>query len=511
MHKGLDMKYTLSIHGVPQGSQVCGDISDYEYIKSFYNSVSAASVPTQMLVDIRNCEGKICTYYHYLILSNVSDSQSRSGSYFGISICFEGVYCIDFVGLYNLFDACFKKAVLNYVLTQTGQNLKYIISKFNTAEIGIQKINGFIRKNIGQFERDLAPFPLDFSPKHRNDNLIEKWSTEDVGCRTFINVLLRDSMASISPAYPIMSKKVEILQNEGYGKDGQIQALELEKSKLEGEVVALTSTISKKEQELHSHNEIIHQQQGVIVDREGEIDSLNADNAKLKNEITCLQAQVKTLEDTLEQARDNKDIEILNQCLKSLDSIVATRTLINKQISDVAPKLKQIKDHIELIYSQQNRRNHSFLGRTLKRYIYDVIVIVVVSTIVGGVFLLFTNRNTTDTLSESDVKTMLSEGISPIITRLDELEIKIPNQQHTIADDSEQDNKTVEQETIHHYTVKPPSNYRSSPNSTDQNNKLGTFNNEDTIEVISIEGNWAKFKYQDGVAYIHVDRITLIE
>ena len=102
------MKYTFSIHGVPYGSQSWGDSSDSEYLKSFYNSVSASNVPTQMIVDIRYSGNTICSYYHYLILSNVVDYESRPGSYFGMTICFEGVFCSDFVELYKLFDACFK-------------------------------------------------------------------------------------------------------------------------------------------------------------------------------------------------------------------------------------------------------------------------------------------------------------------------------------------------------------------------------------------------------------------
>ena len=55
------MKYTFSIHGVPYGSQSWGDISDSEYLKSFYNSVSASNVPTQMIVDM----------YHGMILPGI--------------------------------------------------------------------------------------------------------------------------------------------------------------------------------------------------------------------------------------------------------------------------------------------------------------------------------------------------------------------------------------------------------------------------------------------------------
>ena len=91
------MKYSFAIHGVPSGSQSWGDISDSEYLKSFYNSVSASNVPTQMIVDIRYSGNTVCSYYHYLLLSNVVDFKSRPGSYFGMTVCFEGVYCSDFV------------------------------------------------------------------------------------------------------------------------------------------------------------------------------------------------------------------------------------------------------------------------------------------------------------------------------------------------------------------------------------------------------------------------------
>ena len=184
------MKYSFAIHGVPSGSQSWGDISDSEYLKSFYNSVSASNVPTQMIVDIRYSGNVVCSYYHYLLLSNVDDFESRPGSYFGMTVCFEGVYCSDFVELYKLLDACFKKVALNTVLIKSGERYKYALSDFDSTNniAALKRVDGVIRKNIPLFEHNMAAFPENFTPKHREDSWIEKWSIDDVGNRTFVNL-----------------------------------------------------------------------------------------------------------------------------------------------------------------------------------------------------------------------------------------------------------------------------------------------------------------------------------
>lgn len=424
------MKYTFSIHGVPYGSQSWGDISDSEYLKSFYNSVSASNVPTQMIVDIRYSGDTICSYYHYLILRNVDDYESRPGSYFGMTVCFEGVYCSDFVELYNLFDACFEKVVLNSILAKSGERYKYAFSDFDSSNntATLKRVDGVIRNNIPLFEHNLVAFPDNFSPKHRNDDWIEKWSIDDIGNKTFVNILLRDSMASISPYYPVSYKKVEILQGDNRTKDSRIKALESDNGNLQNENEGLKNRISNQERDIESQGATIKNQNGVIHKQKGTISTLETEKKRLENNLRETRSQIEALKEELKQAQNNRDDETLQKCLVTLKSIAQKRAYTDQLIDAINPKLKKAEENIELIDKQLNRKksikltsNHFQLGALIIVAIIAILGIMLPTHVSDG------GASSQDYLSTSDVLRMIDESLKPINKTLDDIKNKVEN------------------------------------------------------------------------------------
>ena len=424
------MKYTFSIHGVPYGSQSWGDISDSEYLKSFYNSVSASNVPTQMIVDIRYSGNTVCSYYHYLLLSNVDDFESRPGSYFGMTICFEGVYCSDFVELYKLLDACFKKVALNTVLIKSGERYKYALSDFDSANniAALKRVDGVIRKNIPLFEHNLVAFPENFAPKHREDSWIEKWSIDDVGNKTFVNILLRDSMASISPFYPVSYKKVEILQGDNRTKDNKIKALESDNGNLQSENEGLRTRISDQEKDIETKGATIKHQNVVITEHKGTIATLESERIKLGKALKETRHQIEVLKEELKQAQNNRDDETLQKCLSALKTIAHKRAQTDQLIDSISPRLKKAEENIEHIDNQLNKKRAFKL--TSHNLLLGGLVIVAIIAIAGIVLPTKSpdmGGLSFNTVTTSDVQGMINESLKPINRTLDDINRKVDN------------------------------------------------------------------------------------
>ncbi len=426
------MKYTFSIHGVPYGSQSWGDISDSEYLKSFYNSVSASNVPTQMIVDIRYSGDTICSYYHYLILRNVDDYESRPGSYFGMTVCFEGVYCSDFVELYNLFNTCFEKVVLNSILVKSGERYKYAFSDFDSANntATLKRVDVSIRNNIPLFEHNLVAFPENFSPKHRNDGWIEKWSIDDIGNKTFVNILLRDSMASISPYYPVSYKKMEILQGDNRTKDSRIKALESDNGHLQNENDGLKNRISNQERDIESQGATIKNQNGVIHEQKGTITTLEAEKKRLENNLRETRSQIEVLKEELKQAQNNRDDETLQKCLVTLKSIAQKRAYTDQLIDAINPKLKKAEENIEQIDKQLNRKKSFKL--TSNHFQLSALIIVAIIAILG--VMLPTpddGESPQEYLSISNAQGMIDESLNPIKETMSDISKELENMKNT--------------------------------------------------------------------------------
>lgn len=421
------MKYTFSIHGVPYGSQSWGDISDSEYLKSFYNSVSASNVPTQMIVDIRYSGSTICSYYHYLILSNVNDYESRPGSYFGMTICFEGVFCSDFVELYKLLDACFEKVVLNSVLINSGERYKYALADFDSANniAALKRVDGVIRKNIPLFEHNLVAFPENFSPKHRDDSWIEKWSIDDVGNKTFVNILLRDSMASISPFYPVSYKKVEILQGDNRTKDNKIKVLESDNGNLHSENEGLRTRISDQEKEIETKGATIKHQNVVITEHKGTIATLESERMKLGKALKETRHRIEVLKEELKQAQNNRDDETLQKCLSALKTIAHKRAQTDQLIDSISPRLKKAEENIEHIDNQLNKK------KAFKLTFHHLLLGGLVIVAIAGIVLPTQSSNkggfSYDSVTTSDVQGMINESLKPINRTLDDINEKVDN------------------------------------------------------------------------------------
>lgn len=399
------MTYYFAIHGVPQGSQQWGDIQDRDYISSFYNSVSAQNVPTQMIVDIRYLGDKICTYYHYLVYNNVLAANARPGSYFGMTLCFEDSYSEAVSNIYDLMNQCFNKVVCPRLLVASNQSYKYAIADFSSQEGSaiLSMIDAAIRKNVGVFSDSLRPFPQGYKPNHRDDNYIDSWNLNDVGNRTFISTLLEDAIISISPSYPVMQEKVKLFQRQNAQHKATIDSLTEENQSMRGGIATLNKTVEEQNNTINKQAHSIEARDKRIAQQGDEIRTAKAQSAQTMALLNQEKQLVQALQTELAQLRNSDDNEKLDKCFNVLQDIAARRNradvLLNKTKNELSATQSRISDIEKKLNGGRKPMN--------LKLVYSVVLALVV---VVCICLLFARTNSDEKhYDDSSVKSQIEE------------------------------------------------------------------------------------------------------
>ena len=311
-------------------------------------------------------------------------------------------------------------------MVKSGERYKYALADFDSANnIAILKrVDGAIRNNIHLFEHNLVGFSENFSPKHREDGWVEKWSIDDVGNKTFVNILLRDSIVSISPSYPVSYKKVEILQGDNRSKDNKIKALESDRGSLQSENGELKTRISNQEKDIESKGITIKQQNVVINEQKGAIISLETERTKLSTTLNETRHQIERLKEELRQAQNNRDDETLQKCLVALKSIAQKRAHTDHLIDSISPRLKKAEENIEHIDNQLNKKR---LFKLTSQHLFLGGLVIVAIIAIMGIVMPTQNHNKYDTVTKSVVRGMINETLRPINKALDDISKKVNN------------------------------------------------------------------------------------
>ena len=137
------MDLEFFIHGVPKGQKIWGKNDDSTYLNSLYD-VENNKEETKFLVDVRTINGQYYCYYSYLKYNNVSDYEGRRGAYWGISVRTDQ-YCSHLIGMYQLLDIIYNRYVLGCLLKKENNQLRFIVSDFETKDLEIREIEKSFR------------------------------------------------------------------------------------------------------------------------------------------------------------------------------------------------------------------------------------------------------------------------------------------------------------------------------------------------------------------------------
>lgn len=290
------MKANFYIHGVPKGQEIWGSEQDRNYIKSFYSATCNEKV--RFIVEIIPAKKK--TYYTYIREKNVFGAENREGSYFGMTVSFDGVYCTDNESLFTLFDTVFHKRIIGTLLQNQNGNFRFAVASFEGKNKELESIQTEFLKQLDSFAEDLDN--IDNSFHGTLVGQIPLYNILDIDSPNFFNILRKTLKVFISPEYPTRDAQITSLRKQIEPEKAKNKQLLEDKSELESK---LSSAIDKNKR------------------YEAELASFRGEKLKLDEENQKLRTENASLKTDLERNKAKNGIEkSVNQIKKPLDELL---------------------------------------------------------------------------------------------------------------------------------------------------------------------------------------------
>lgn len=198
----MNSKPIFHIFGVPDGFDILNGTPDITpYFQRYYNG---SEENTKYSIH-RDSNGNIT--YAYLKY-NLSSYQSRTGSFFGMSLTFSNEYCTDPMKLYRLFDFVYadkvlgsnaEKGLLQKIEVESKIQARYLIPNFGSAKEYIQQeIEFVLLNNITKlFANSFQPISVRF--KNDQSHLVAQIPFADANNKKIISLLHTYNRIAISP------------------------------------------------------------------------------------------------------------------------------------------------------------------------------------------------------------------------------------------------------------------------------------------------------------------------
>lgn len=198
----MNSKPIFHIFGVPDGFDILNGTPDITpYFQRYYNG---SEENTKYSIH-RDSNGNIT--YAYLKY-NLSSYQSRTGSFFGMSLTFSNEYCTDPVKLYELLDFVYvnkvlgssaEKGLLQKIEVESKIQARYLIPNFGSAKDYIQQeIEFVLLNNITKlFANSFQPISVLF--KNDQSHLVAQIPFADANNEKIISLLHTYNRIAISP------------------------------------------------------------------------------------------------------------------------------------------------------------------------------------------------------------------------------------------------------------------------------------------------------------------------
>lgn len=198
----MNNKPIFHIFGVPDGFDILNGTPDITpYFQRYYNG---SEENTKFSIH-RDSNGNIT--YAYLKY-NLSSYQSRTGSFFGMSLSFSNEYCTDPVKLYELLDFVYvnkvlgssaEKGLLQKIEVESKIQARYLIPNFGSAKEYIQQeIEFVLLNNITKlFSNSFQPIGVLF--KNDQSHLTAQIPFADANNENILSLLQVHNRIAISP------------------------------------------------------------------------------------------------------------------------------------------------------------------------------------------------------------------------------------------------------------------------------------------------------------------------
>lgn len=196
------MNLEFFVHGVPYGHCVWnGDKVEDGFINNFYVSYKDVREQVRLVVDIARKGNAVSSYYTYLRTINFFDAEGRSGSFFGMTLRFDGYYCREVAHIYDILDEAYRRMIVGKIIDNSDGKSKYRISDFKQADAVLRGVCSDIFSKLSES----MCRPIDGSFAGRDTKRIEAFNIADTDCPAFFESLRQSGKAYVSPEYPTRS------------------------------------------------------------------------------------------------------------------------------------------------------------------------------------------------------------------------------------------------------------------------------------------------------------------
>lgn len=373
------MKINFYIHGVPKGQEIWGSEQDRDYIKSFYSVSYNENV--RFLIEVIPAKKKI--FYTYLRCNNVYGSENRKGSYFGITISFDGVFCTDNGSLYTLFEQIFNHRIVGLILLKQGENYRFSNATLDNQAKELEQIKNLFVQQLDSFNDDFESIDNSFVTTSNGQTAF--YNTNEVDSSIFFSTLKKTLKISVSPEYPT--------------KDNQIATL---KKQVEPERL--------KNKQLSDENAQLKQQ----------LDSANATNKRYFTELTQLKTDKQKVDDENKNLRaDNASLKTELERNKAKSSIERSVTQIRQPLEDLLKGVRKLTPnyHTPIEDTQTKQKHHQETDDNKNKKIHmiaiDSIIILMFLSVIALTSLTVYNTDFTKIFPKKENKNTPTKVTTP--------------------------------------------------------------------------------------------------
>ncbi len=316
------IKYNLYLHGVPIGHDVWGPEEDQNYLNRFYKDNIEVKESAILRAEIHH--GK--TFYTYLRKNAVLNAEKRPGSFIGISLSFDGLYCNNVYLLYKIFDAIYKKICVGSIIGKEGKNEIFLIRKFSEADSILGKINVAFGQ---QLEKLLSNNFSALDSNFKQDGE-ENYNLLDIDSPSFVesfkaHVILisqefpskNDELSDVLQQIQPIRKQYEELKESAKSWEHQAKVLNTTNESLNKQISGLGEQIDTLKKELAiADKKASAKYELQIRNLEGQLKKMGQDLEKLSRENESYQEEIRRMQDAIKEGESEKELYDLFKQIK---------------------------------------------------------------------------------------------------------------------------------------------------------------------------------------------------
>lgn len=330
------MNVEFFFHGTPSAFQVWGTAKDNNDLKRFYQR-TALEEQTRFIIELSTLtDGSYCAYYTLLKAKKIYDYTGRSGSYFGLTIRFDGDYCLDVEEIFSICVSVYENDICGKITQRGTDSTKYLVQNFNNHESYLKRLSEQIANSISSLR--YSNIKSDLIDNRGVQATPQSINLSEVGSRMFWESLKKSQKIFISAEYPTKDDSISKLQKQ-----------------LEEEY--------KKTSELKKNADFLQQKYA----------DCSKESAKNQQIIHDLRDENQNLKEKLKLHDSNNKNKLRND--------------FNSELQKIKDPLNRIVDFLTIAVSEDDKKE-SNVGNRLKGFLYSLKHISA-STVISSFCLLF--------------------------------------------------------------------------------------------------------------------------